>query len=129
MIESVSLKPKESNMLKSMVMEPDTFTYQTRQDSPRFEYTQEGLQRLSLLIRASLEYRNWSIRKLAREAGIAASTIIRYKNAEASPPDEKLKLIAPFIYKPVSITENTVKIDTQSVFADWEELAALMTND
>jgi len=113
---------------------PKTLIYtakRRKQESPKFEYTPEGLSRISVLIEATLDHRDWSVRKLAKEAkNIVASTIIRYINAETSPPDEKIKAIAPFIYKAVRFIGNdSVEIDPTQTYQKWEELASIGTDN
>ncbi|MBD2570021.1 helix-turn-helix domain-containing protein [Anabaena lutea] len=98
-------------------------------EEKHFNYTAEGIKRLSILIQATLKARKWSLRTFAKQADIAPSTASKYINAKITKPEDKiLKAIAPLIYKPVSFADK-IYIDKNSTYSDWTELAYVATKD
>jgi transcriptional regulator with XRE-family HTH domain len=109
-------------------VESHLFLFEPLEEKP-FHYTSEGIQRLSVLIRATLKARQWSLRTFAKEADIAVSTASKYINAKVTNPEDKiLRAIAPLIYKSVSFTDK-LYIDKNSTYEDWTELAYVATKD
>jgi transcriptional regulator with XRE-family HTH domain len=99
------------------------------EQEPQLDYSPEGIKRLSTLIRATLQIRQWSTRRFAEEASIAPSTASKYINGKVRKPEERiLKAIAPLVYRVVAFTSK-VYINTNSTYSDWLELARVATED
>lgn len=97
-----------------------------------YEYTDLGKLRLALLIKASVALNEWSLRHLARLAGISHVTLLKYLKCQVVTPDRKtLKAIAPYIHKIVRLDVNAeiIEIDKTNTYQDWKDLAYIASSN
>ena len=99
---------------------------------PKFNYTEQGIRRLSLVLQASIKYNNWSEREMARRAGISHGTANRYiKGRVYAPQNEIIKALAPHTHKVLRIDTKShiIDIDPDTTYSDWTQLAKLATDE
>ncbi|WP_287128745.1 helix-turn-helix domain-containing protein [Candidatus Cyanaurora vandensis] len=93
-------------------------------------YTAAGVARLALAIKATMHYRRWSERVLAKQAGISHVTVNKYVRGNISEPQQEIiKALAPLIYRVNSFEEDKIILDTTACYGeDWEALDSLATD-
>ncbi|HAX75756.1 MAG TPA: hypothetical protein DCY88_07955 [Cyanobacteria bacterium UBA11372] len=99
---------------------------------PKFNYTEQGIKRLSLVLQATIKYNNWSEREMARRAGISPGTANRYiKGRVCEPQDKIIKALAPHTHRVlrIDIKSHVVDIDPDTTYSDWTQLAKLATDE
>jgi len=110
-----------------------------------FDYTRQGVERLSKAIRASIKVRGWTERKLRLEIqersknlkqpdlSLSASTVNRYVRTPPTiehPQTKALKAFAPFVYQVVSIQGDDIQLDVSCTYEDnWRAFARIGTVD
>ena len=100
-------------------------------EKPKLNYTDVGIERLKMVIRATLQLNSWSTRRLAKKAGISHVTVHKYVNGHLKgPQEETLKALSPYIYRLISITAKGIEIDPAQTYSDdWIALAQIATDN
>lgn len=109
------------------------------------DYTRQGIERMSKVIRASLYARGWTERRLTAEIQaraketnqpelhLSTGTVNRYASSPPvikRPQPDVLRAIAPFVFKVVAINGDDIQLDLDHTYeADWREFARIGTTD
>ena len=97
------------------------------------EYTQDGLQRLANLLKATMIARGWKASDLALKSGLSKPTISRYvglgSNSIKKPQPDVLRALAPHILRAISIDGDFIVVHQSLTYGDdWIGLARIATD-
>jgi transcriptional regulator with XRE-family HTH domain len=109
---------------------PQTVLY-TKSQLVREKYTPDGIQRLSMVIRATLHHCGISERALARQAEVSPKTLNKYVRGDIRRPQlDFLQALAPHLLKAIKVDSEVIEVEASKTYgSDWQTLDLLATSD
>jgi transcriptional regulator with XRE-family HTH domain len=103
----------------------------TKQQLSRNRYTPEGIERLSMVIRATLSYNGLSERELAGLASIPHQKLNKYVLGKIRKPTRDiLDALAPHLLRVHFVSEDKISIDPKHTYGDdWRSLDQIAMAD